>query len=285
MSGGIIDRYADSLVENSKLVILLLLAATALVAAGPVVDDTEGGDIGQFATGSAAEAAQEEIGATYGEDEGAVTQIVVRDERGDVLTRESLLDGLYLQQEIREEDAIDATLQEDDAIGGVENVVATAAYFQQQAQSGGPVEGEPTLAEQIDALEALDEEGFDALLDDVFDPATETPGPDATAFLPSSYEPGTTTADARLTFVFHASADSVEGGEDAVGDAQLASSTSGSTTRSPSAAESPTTPRRGRSGTVSPSSRPSHWSSSSRCSPSPTAISSTSSSGCSASPS
>jgi len=222
MSGGIIDRYADSLVENSKLVILLLLAATALVAAGPVVDDTEGGDIGQFATGWAAEAAQEEIGATYGEDEGAVTQIVVRDERGDVLTRESLLDGLYLQQEIREEDAIDATLQEDDAIGGVENVVATAAYFQQQAQSGGPVEGEPTLAEQIDALEDLDEEGFDALLDDVFDPATETPGPDATAFLPSSYEPGTTTADARLTFVFHASADSVEGGEDAVGDAQLA---------------------------------------------------------------
>ncbi len=222
MSARLVDRYADRLVENSKLVVLLLLAATALVAAGAVLDDTEDGQIGQFETDSEERQALEEIDATYGTDEGDVTQVVVREEDGDVLTRDSLLDGLYLQQEIRDDDVINATLHEDTPIGGVETVVATAAYFQQQAEQGEQPAGEPTLDEQIEALEALDEEEVDELLADVLDPEADTPGPDATAFLPTSYEPGTTSADARLTFVFHAPADSVEGGEDAVGAAQLA---------------------------------------------------------------
>lgn len=219
MSGRIVDRYADALVEHSKLVVLCLLVATALVAAGAVLADTEDGEIDQFATGSAEETAQEEIAATYGENQGAVTQIVVRNEDDDVLTRESLLDGLYLQQEIREDDAIDTTLREDDPIGGVENVVGIAAYFQ---QGGEQPDGEPTLDEQIEALESLDDEEVDDLLADVLDPDADTRGPDAAAFLPSAYEPGETTAEARLTFVFHADADSVEGGEAAVADAQLA---------------------------------------------------------------
>lgn len=222
MSGRIVDRYADALVEHSKLVVLLLLVATALVAAGAVLDDTEDGQIGQFETDAEERQALDEIEATYGTDGGAVTQIVVRNEDGDVLTRESLLDGLELQQAIREDADIDTTLREDEPIGGVENVVATAAYFQQQAEQGEQPSGEPTLDEQIAALEALDEEELEGLLADVLDPDANTPGPDAAAFLPSSYEPGETTAEARLTFAFHAPADSVEGGEDAVGDAQLA---------------------------------------------------------------
>ena len=221
MNGRIVDRYADALVDNSKLIILLLLAATALVAAGAVVDDTEAGQIGQFETDGDEQQALDEIDATYGTDAGVVTQVVVRDEDGDVLTRESLLDGLELQQDIRDDESINATLQDEDAITGVENVVGTAAYFQRQAEQGEQPSGPPTLDEQVAALDALEENEVDELLAEVLDPDADTPGPDATTFLPTSYEPGETTADARLTFVFHADADSVEGGEDAVGAAQL----------------------------------------------------------------
>ncbi len=234
MAGGPVDRYADGLVSRSRLVIVLALVLTALVAAGAVVGESEDGEIGQFETDSAERDALEEIEATYGTDDAVVAQLVVREEGGDVLTRESLLESLRLQREVRENETLNATLREEGFVG-LENVVGTAAVHEDrfagrtgppgndttsgptnasataergnENESGAPPQAtdqfaSPTLEDQIAALESRSDAEVEALLERVLDPDAETPGGDPYEFLPSDYERGTTTADARITFVF-----------------------------------------------------------------------------------
>lgn len=206
------SRYADALVSRSKLVIVLLLALTAAVGAGAVVGSSDDGTIGRAAIDSEAQAALEEIETTYGSDDAVVTQVVVRAEGGDVLTRESLLQSLRLQQEIRETESINATLQTESGLRGLENLVATTAYFEGRTAGNGTNDtattgrnGQPpapTLDQQIAALESRSDSSVDAVVARVLDPDSTAPGRDPTAFLPSDYEPGATSADARLTLVF-----------------------------------------------------------------------------------
>ena len=214
MERDLADRYADVLVDNSRIVIVVLLLLTAIVGAGAVVGSSEEGTIGEFQTESPEREALDEIENTYGTDDTVVAQVVVRDEGGSVLTKESLLDGLYLQQEIRADESIANTLTDQNAIGGLENVVATAAYYEDNSDAGGPGETDtnatsgdgspsgPTLEEQIAALEARSPAEVESLLDRVLDPETEVRGGDPYRYLPTSYEPGSTTAESRITFVF-----------------------------------------------------------------------------------
>jgi len=132
MNGSLPGRYAATIVENSRLVIAVLLVVSLLVAAGAVVGETEDAGIGEFETDSAETAALEEIEATYGTDDAVVAQLVVREEGGDVLTRESLLEGLFLQRDVREDPALNATL-EDEGVLALENVVASTAIRQDRA--------------------------------------------------------------------------------------------------------------------------------------------------------
>lgn len=64
----------------------------------------------------------------------------------------------------------------------------------------------PPLDAQVAALEDRSDEAVDELLADVLDPDGDpgAAGDDPTEFLPSNYEPGETTADARITFLFQA---------------------------------------------------------------------------------
>ncbi|QRV13647.1 MMPL family transporter [Haloterrigena salifodinae] len=213
MSGSVATRYAEWIVSHSRLVVVLILLLTAVVAAGAAVGDPEDGGIGQFETDSEETDALEEIEATYGTDDAIVAQVVVRDEGGDVLTRESLLEGLRLQRAVREDEALNATLDEQGFVG-LENVVGTAAVYEDRTEAGAepPETGAPTLEEQITALESRSDEEVEALLADVLDPERDAgqQGQSAGAgeradpyeFLPTDYEPGETTADARITFVF-----------------------------------------------------------------------------------
>ena len=190
--------YARQISTYSKLVIVTVLALTAVVAAGTALGGAGEEDIGGFAVDSEETDAQEFIRNNYGGDEGVATQLVVRNESGDVLTRESLLDGLYLQQEIRENETLNATLAEPGFVG-IENIVATAAVYENTQR---PPTSQPPLSEQIDALESRDNEAIERLLADVLDPESDTLGEqDPYEFLPRGYEPGSTTASARLTFI------------------------------------------------------------------------------------
>ncbi len=79
------------------------------------------------------------------------------------------------------------------------------------AEANGPPDtSEPTLEEQIEALEDRSDEEFEELLETVLDPDGDAAGADAGSgeegdpyeFLPTDYEPGSTTADSRVAFVF-----------------------------------------------------------------------------------
>ncbi|USZ71205.1 efflux RND transporter permease subunit [Natronosalvus halobius] len=212
MSGSIAARYADWIVSNARLVVVLVLLCTAVVAVGAAIGENEEGEIGQFETDSEETAALEYVDERYETDDRIVTQVVVRDEGSDVLTRDSLLESLRLQQEFREDAERNATLAEEGFVG-LENVVATGAVFEDRAAAsegqGPPDTSQPTLEEQITALEDRSDEEVESLLADVLDPDAETRGGDPYEFLPSSYEPGSTSAESRITFVFQEGSDRI----------------------------------------------------------------------------
>jgi predicted RND superfamily exporter protein len=237
------SRYADVLTSRSRLVIALLLVISAVVGAGAVVGSTGESEIGQAGIDSPEQAALDRIDSTYETDDAVVAQVVVRNEGGDVLTRESLLQSLRLQQKLHENESINATLREGTGAIGIENVVANVAYAHEQgeranasgADAGSRATGgnntsatgqdqpsTPTLDQQIAALESSSNEQVETYLSRILDPEATVPGSDPAEFLPTDYEPGTTQADARITLVFQTSPSSSATTEQEANDAQVA---------------------------------------------------------------
>jgi predicted RND superfamily exporter protein len=209
MSEKLSRRYADWIASHSRVVIVVVLAVTAAVAAGVATSDPGDAGLGEFSVDSPETAAADFIRSNYSSDEGVVAQLVVRNESGDVLTRESLLEGLYLQQQVRNDTKLNGTLAERGFVG-VENIVATAAVT---ADAGGdaPPTGQPALDDQIRALEERSPSEVETLLARVLDPDADVLGDrDPYSFLPRDYEPGDTRAEARLTFITQID----DGGED-----------------------------------------------------------------------
>jgi len=220
MAGPIAQRYADWIAAHSKLVVVAVLVVTAVVAAGTALGDPGSSDVGQFEVDSEETQAAEFVQDNYGGDDGVVAQIVVRNRSGDVLTQESLLNGLFLQRSVRNDETLNATLAEPGMVG-IENVVATAAVYD-TADGGQPPAGTPPLDRQIEALEGLSEDRFEQLLSRVLDPNAELPGEqDPYAFLPRSYEPGQTSAESRLTLLVQADDSGSNADPQAAYDAQV----------------------------------------------------------------
>ncbi|RQG92213.1 MMPL family transporter [Natrarchaeobius chitinivorans] len=163
MGRDLADRYANAVVGRSAIVVAVVLLLTALVGAGAVVNETEDAGIGEFETDSEEQAALEYVEENYETDDRIVTQLVVREDGGDVLTRESLLEGLALQAEARENESVTETL-DDDGFVGVENVVATAAHTEDRIEEFE--ERGEELGERGEELEARSD-ALEAGLDDV----------------------------------------------------------------------------------------------------------------------
>jgi predicted RND superfamily exporter protein len=198
MAGRLSRWYAQTVTDHSRLVIIAVVVMTAVVGAGTTLGGAGEQDIGGFAVDSEETEAQDFVRDNYGGDDGVVAQLVVRNESGNALTRESLLDGLYLQQEIRASDSLNATLAGPGVVG-IENIVATAAVYEGGRQ---PPTAQPPLSDQIDALESRDSGEVERLLADVLDPESEVLGQqDPYGYLPLDYDPGSTTASARLTLI------------------------------------------------------------------------------------
>ena len=210
MAGRLAERYADVITTYSRSVIILVVLLTAIVAAGSTFGGAGEADIGGFDVDSEETDAQEFVRSNYGGDDGVAVQLVVRNESGDVLTRDSLLRGLRLQQEIRANETLNETLTERGFVG-IENVVATAAVYEdrrseadQHSTTGGsqPPTAPPSLSNQIDALESRDASDVEQLLARVLDPERDALGDqDPYEFLPRTYDPGATDAEARLTLI------------------------------------------------------------------------------------
>ena len=193
------ERLAETLVDHSKVVIVIMLLVTAGMAVGAGQVDDES-DLDQFETGSDARAAQEYIQQNF-ETEGQQDVTVIQAiQRGDnVLARESVIRSLELQQQIMEREEIAGTLTEENPILGIGNVLAQAQIQRQfgedAARSGGSAGGsqEITIQDQIDVLSAMSEQEYEALVREVL---SEDGNQRALALMPSSYETGTTTAKA-----------------------------------------------------------------------------------------
>jgi len=119
------DRIATFGTTYTKSILAVLLLTTALIGAGvPMVDDDS--SLEQFESDSPEANAQERAEENFTADDDTTTvQLITRGEN--VLDRESLVDSLGFQQQIRTNESVNETLAEDDPITGVENIVATAA--------------------------------------------------------------------------------------------------------------------------------------------------------------
>ncbi|RRJ31396.1 efflux RND transporter permease subunit [Halocatena pleomorpha] len=236
MSRKFTSRYAALLTSHSKLILALLLVVTTVVGAGAVVGTTEDGQIGQAGIDSSEQTALDQIDSTYKTDDAVVAQIVVRDEGGNTLTRESLLRSLRLQKELRENGSINATLRTETGVIGIENAVANVAYAREQTNKAPTPNVEnssttateqrqrssPTLDQQITALETSSDTQVETYLSRILDSNGTVSGSDPTEFLSTEYTPGTTTAEARTTLVFQQSPSETNTTSQAVNDAQVA---------------------------------------------------------------
>ena len=191
-------RVADTITTYSKTVIVVVLLLTAVIGAGlPMV--SQDSDTGQFETESEAASAQEFIqeNMTVGDSENETTVQVIQ--RGDnVLSEESLLESLRFQKQLRQNDSINQTLLPGGAMFGVENVLATQRY---RLVNNRP-DAEPTLDEQIAVMDGIGDENLTRLVESVLG---EGGSQAALGLMPSggsaAYEPGESTAEARLTIV------------------------------------------------------------------------------------
>jgi predicted RND superfamily exporter protein len=224
------QRFADFLTTYSKTVIVVMLLVTAGVGAGAGMVEQDS-DTGQFESESDATEASEYIQTNFvAEDTDNLTTVQLIQRGDNVLTREALIESLEMQQRFRESETINATLADENAMFGVENLVAQAQLQREararrqaaadQSDSGSQQQADgqnqsaaqpPTLEEQIAAIERIEDSEW--TLEELL---TEDPGllrdngnSQALALMPRDYEPGTTTASARLTFITQRT----EGGE------------------------------------------------------------------------
>jgi predicted RND superfamily exporter protein len=142
------SRVADAITSHSRVVLLALVITTAAVGSGVTLLGTDG-SLEAFEPDTPETRAGEYVDANFtSADENTTTAVVITTGRN-VLTRESLLASLRLQREIRRNESINATLVDDEPITGVENVVASAAIYDERIDE---------LENRSDALEARSEE-------------------------------------------------------------------------------------------------------------------------------
>ena len=205
-----LDGLVEFVTTHNRIVILLMLALTGVVAVG-VTDLQMGSEATDDDTFNDTEVLQKQhyIQSNYdarGSENVSVSSVYVRAEGGNVLTKASLLDSLRYQKSVRENESVGETLADDRGTVGVSNAVAKRAAENPNA----------TLDEQIETLESMDEsEVREAVA------ATLREGSPALELLPNDYEPGTASAESRrILFRFDTTADAVD--EDDVTAAQYA---------------------------------------------------------------
>ncbi|MFP9193665.1 MMPL family transporter [Natrialbaceae archaeon A-CW1-1] len=127
------DRIAEAITTYSKTILVVMLVVTLVIGSGATMVDDDS-SLDQFESDSPELEAAEYIGEnfTVEETENTTTvQVIVRGEN--VLSQESLIDSLEFQQAIRANESINATLAENNAMTGVENIVAITAIRGDQA--------------------------------------------------------------------------------------------------------------------------------------------------------
>ena len=188
------DRLSEAIgwvTEHTRITLLVMVLLSGLVVAGiPQIDTANqaGADAEAFDDVERVEKAQYVQSQYGGSDDGperSFETVYVRDDDGDVLSKESLLAGLRYQRAIRENATIDAALH-DDGVTGLSNLVATRAAGSRNA----------SLDEQIRALESATPAEVERLVD-----RTLSDSPRALRYLPTDHGRNETTATDRRMLV------------------------------------------------------------------------------------
>ena len=185
------DRLAGALVDNRRVVLVVVVALLLGVSAG-VVHLEESAGLTAFDLGTEEEAAMDRIEANFSAEDREVAQVVVRDDN--VFEKETLVATLELQRDLQGNDTVGPTLSEEGS-AGIANVVATAAIRHER-----PDLTDPTIEQQLLVLERMDQEQIDAVVRRVL--SEDSDARDAFLFVPNSYEPGSTTASSTVIAVF-----------------------------------------------------------------------------------
>ncbi|WP_436936057.1 efflux RND transporter permease subunit [Halovenus marina] len=204
------ERLAGLVTNRSKTVIAVLLVLTLLVGAGGAhVEESQQMDM--FDEDPPEVTAQQTIQQQFTGSEANTTHlnVVVRNESGNVLDRDSLLASLRYQQALRTNATVNQTLLPNGLVG-IENVVATAAIQSERNSTGNssaasPFGGAfdpasaPPLAAQIDQLESMSDAQVQRLVADLL--AEGSSNGRIYDLLPSGYQPASTDAESRLLLV------------------------------------------------------------------------------------
>ena len=137
MRGGYVSRldpFFDVVTTHSRIVVAVMVVLTLVVGAGA-------GMVGQSSSleqfqGDSPEAealSTIESNFTTGADNTTTAQLIVRGD--DVLSKESLLELLSVQQSFRDSETVNETLAAENALVGMPNVVARTAIAQEQARA------------------------------------------------------------------------------------------------------------------------------------------------------
>ncbi|MFC3959184.1 efflux RND transporter permease subunit [Halovivax cerinus] len=219
MTAGIARFVAD----NARLVVVVMLVASAVVGAGvPMVERSTSLD--QFQTDAAAADAADYVDANFSADgaETTTAQVVIQDEN--VLDRETLVAVLEYERALRDDETVDETLVETRSVA---SLVATAAIREDRERanatqngttpsdanetrdgtapsdgSATPADGEraPNIDAQIDALRSRSDDEVERFVGDVL-AGDGNRSSQALTLLPDYYEPGSTETNATLLVV------------------------------------------------------------------------------------
>ncbi|SNZ05986.1 Predicted exporter protein, RND superfamily [Natronoarchaeum philippinense] len=138
------DRLASIVMSHSRIVIAAMLVMTLALGSGAgMVEQSSSFDA--FQSDNDAVEAQNYITNNFvppGEENVSRVQVIVRNESGNVLSKESLVSSLEYQQALLDNETINATLDQQQPALGVSNLVAITAISQEraaelQARAGG----------------------------------------------------------------------------------------------------------------------------------------------------
>lgn len=158
-----IQRLADAITGHTRLVIVLVLVIS-LVMAGGIAQLDEEAQAGQFEFGTDEEEALEYVAENFVTEED-VTHAQIGIKGDDVLTRESFIETIELQEALLADDTIGPTLT-DEPFADLSNVIAVAAMAAE-----GEVDPNADLATELEqqrlTLEGMSDDEFEALLSTV----------------------------------------------------------------------------------------------------------------------
>ncbi|ELZ23040.1 hypothetical protein C477_02965 [Haloterrigena salina JCM 13891] len=207
-----LDRLASVVTERSRLVILLVLVMT--VGIGASVTGLEESNQITIDEESESAAADDYVAENFtaGEVNATTSVIAVRyddgDGSGNALSRESLLRELEFQRELVANESVNETLVAE-RTGGIANIVAATAITEDDVRDDERrneadeddekrPSTEPTLEEQIAALESMDDGEVERIVERITDPDSDHPERERVySLLSRTYDTGSATADAR----------------------------------------------------------------------------------------